>query len=91
MIIFNRNAFLIISLSFLLFSYNETAASNIKTEGISNSQVQPSYAEITLNKIFHDFGNVNEGKIAETIFEYTNTPDGGQLLRIQAFVKPKNN
>ena len=91
MMIFNRNTFLIISLYFLLFSYNETAASKIKTEGISNSQVQPSYAEITFDRIFHDFGNVNEGKIAETISAFTNTPDGGQLLRIQAFVKPKNN
>ena len=89
--IFNRNTFLIISLSFFLFLYNKTSASKIKTEGISNSQVQPSYAEITFDRIFHDFGNVNEGKIAETIFAFTNTPDGGQLLRIQAFVKPKNN
>ena len=89
--IFNRNTFLIISLSFLLFSYIETAASKIKTEGISNSQVQPSYGEITFDRIFHDFGNVNEGKIAETTFAFTNTPDGSQLLRIQAFVKSKNN
>ena len=91
MMIFNRNIFLIISLSFLLFSYIETAASKIKTEGISNSQVQPSYGEITFDRIFHDFGNVNEGKIAETTFAFTNTPDGSQLLRIQAFVKSKNN
>ena len=75
----------------MLFSYNETVACKIKTEGISNSQVQSSYAEITFDRLFHDFGNVNEGEIAETIFEYTNTPDGVQLLRIQAFVKPKNN
>ena len=91
MMIFNRNIFLIISLSFLLFSCNETAASKIKTDGISNSQVQPSYGEITFDRIFHDFGNVNEGKIAETTFAFTNTPDGSQLLRIQAFVKSKNN
>tara|TARA_S200000501_G_C20815476_1_gene740354 strand:- start:34 stop:309 length:276 start_codon:yes stop_codon:yes gene_type:complete len=91
MMIFNRNIFLIISLSFLLFSYNETAAIKIKAEGISNSQVQPSYGEITFDRIFHDFGNVNEGKIAETTFAFTNTPDGSQLLRIQAFVKSKNN
>ena len=91
MMILNRNIFIIISLSLLLFSCNETAASKIKNDGKLNSQVQPSYAEITFDKIFHDFGNVNEGEIAETIFEYTNTPDGVQLLRIQAFVKPKNN
>ena len=91
MMIFNRNIFLLISLSFFLYQYNETAPINIKAEGISNSQVQPSYGEITFDRIFHDFGNVNEGKIAETTFAFTNTPDGSQLLRIQAFVKSKNN
>tara|TARA_B100000768_G_scaffold140499_1_gene131992 strand:+ start:488 stop:904 length:417 start_codon:yes stop_codon:yes gene_type:complete len=137
------------SLSLLLFSCNETAASKIKADSKSNSDLKPSYAEITFDKIFHDFGNVNEGEIAKTIFSFTNTgendlyivdavgscgctvpkypknipikpgengeievnfdtngrpslqqkmikvsantPDGGQLLRIQAFVEPKNN
>jgi len=146
---FNRNIFMIMSLSLLLFSCNETAASKIKADSKSNSELQSSYAEITFDKIFHDFGNVNEGVIAKTIFSFTNTgendlyivdavgscgctvpkypknipikpgengeievnfdtngrpslqqkmikvsantPDGGQLLRIQAFVEPKNN
>ncbi|MDA9211489.1 DUF1573 domain-containing protein [Flavobacteriaceae bacterium] len=146
--ILNRNIFIIISLSVLLFSCNETAASKIKTDVKSSPQAQPSYAEITFDKIFHDFGNVNEGVIAKTIFSFTNTgendlyivdavgscgctvpkypkntpikpgengeievnfdtngrpslqqkmikvsantPDGGQLLRIQAFVESKN-
>ena len=137
------------SLSLLLFSCNETAASKIKADSKSNSDLKPSYAEITFDKISHDFGNVNEGVIAKTIFSFTNTgendlyivdavgscgctvpkypknipikpgengeievnfdtngrpnlqqkmikvsantPDGGQLLRIQAFVEPKNN
>ena len=137
------------SLSLLLFSCNETAASKIKADSKSNSDLKPSYAEITFDKIYHDFGNVNEGEIAKTIFTFTNTgendlyivdavgscgctvpkypknipikpgengeievnfdtkgrpnlqqkiikvsantPDGGQLLRIQAFVEPKNN
>lgn len=136
------------SLSLLLFSCNETAASKIKADSKSNSDLQPSYAEITFDKISHDFGNVNEGEIAKTIFTFTNTgendlyivdavgscgctvpkypknipikpgengeievnfdtngrpnlqqkmikvsantPDGGQLLRIQAFVESKN-
>ena len=147
--IFNRNIFIIMSLSLLLFSCNETAASKIKADSKSNSDLQPSYAEITFDKIYHDFGYVNEGVIAKTIFSFTNTgendlyivdavgscgctvpkypknipikpgengeievnfdtngrpslqqkmikvsantPDGGQLLRIQAFVEPKNN
>ena len=136
------------SLSLLLFSCNETAASKIKADSKSNSDLQPSYAEITFDKINHDFGNVNEGEIAKTIFTFTNTgkndlyivdavgscgctvpkypknipikpgengeievnfdtngrpnlqqkmikvsantPEGGQLLRIQAFVESKN-
>ena len=146
--ILNRNIFIIISLSVLLFSCNETAASKIKTDVKLSPQAQPSYAEITFDKISHDFGNVNEGEIAKTIFTFTNTgendlyivdavgscgctvpkypknipikpgengeievnfdtngrpnlqqkmikvsantPDGGQLLRIQAFVESKN-
>tara|TARA_B100001175_G_scaffold182488_1_gene154928 strand:- start:145 stop:591 length:447 start_codon:yes stop_codon:yes gene_type:complete len=147
--LFNRSVFIFITFSTLLFSCNETAASKIKNDVKSNSQVQPSYAEITFDEIFHDFGIVNEGEIAKTIFSFTNTgendlyivdavgscgctvpkypknipikpgengeievnfdtkgrpnlqqkiikvsantPDGGQLLRIQAFVEPKNN
>ncbi|MDA9276493.1 DUF1573 domain-containing protein [Flavobacteriaceae bacterium] len=136
------------SLSLLLFSCNETAASKIKADSKSSSDLKPSYAEITFDKISHDFGNVNEGEIAKTIFTFTNTgendlyivdavgscgctvpkypknipikpgengeievnfdtngrpnlqqkmikvsantPEGGQLLRIQAFVESKN-
>ena len=136
------------SLSLLLFSCNETAASKIQADSKSNSDLKPSYAEITFDKISHDFGNVNEGEIAKTIFTFTNTgendlyivdavgscgctvpkypknipikpgengeievnfdtngrpnlqqkmikvsantPEGGQLLRIQAFVESKN-
>ena len=136
------------SLSLLLFSCIETAASKIKADSKSNSDLKPSYAEITFDKISHDFGNVNEGEIAKTIFTFTNTgendlyivdavgscgctvpkypknipikpgengeievnfdtngrpnlqqkmikvsantPEGGQLLRIQAFVESKN-
>ena len=146
---FNKNIFIIISFSILLYACNETAASKIKSDNQLNPPAQPSYAEITFDKIFHDFGNVKEGEIAKTIFSFTNTgendlyivdavgscgctvpkypkniaikpgdngeievnfdtngrpslqqkmikvsantPDGGQLLRIQAFVEPKNN
>ena len=69
--IFNRNIFIIMSLSLLLFSCNETAASKIKADSKSNSDLQPSYAEITFDKIYHDFGNVNEGEIAKTIFTFS--------------------
>ncbi|MFL2622461.1 MAG: DUF1573 domain-containing protein [Candidatus Marisimplicoccus sp.] len=149
MMIFNRNIFIIIGLSFFLFACNESAASKIKNNNQSNTQAQPSYAEITFDRLFHDFGLVSEGEIAKTIFTFTNTgendlyivdavgscgctvpkypknipikpgdngeievnfdtngrpnlqqkmikvsantPEGGQLLRIQAFVESKNN
>tara|TARA_Y100000385_G_scaffold203271_1_gene210552 strand:- start:303 stop:752 length:450 start_codon:yes stop_codon:yes gene_type:complete len=149
MMIFNRNILIIAGLSFFLIACNDSAASKIKADNQSNTQAQPSYAEITFDKIFHDFGNVKEGEIAKTIFTFTNTgendlyivdavgscgctvpkypknipikpgangeievnfdtngrpnlqqkmikvsantPDGGQLLRIQAFVESKNN
>ena len=145
----SRYLFMAIGISLFLFSCDESAASKIKTNNKSESQVQPSYAEITFDNIFHDFGNIKEGEIAKTIFKFTNTgkndlyivdavgscgctvpkypkniaikpgdngeievnfdsngrlnlqqkmikvsantPDGGQLLRIQAFVEPKNN
>ncbi len=146
---FYRNVCLVVAMSLFLFACNETAASKIKTDNESSSQAQPSYAEITFDNIFHDFGNIKEGEIAKTIFKFTNTgkndlyivdavgscgctvpkypknvaikpggngeievnfdsngrpnlqqkmikvsantPEGGQLLRIQAFVEPKNN
>tara|TARA_B100001093_G_scaffold188238_1_gene180791 strand:- start:586 stop:1035 length:450 start_codon:yes stop_codon:yes gene_type:complete len=144
----SRYLFMAIGISLFLFSCDESAASKIKTNNKSESQVQPSYAEITFDKLLHDFGNIKEGEIAKTIFTFTNTgendlyivdavgscgctvpkypknipikpgetgevevnfdtngrpdfqqkmvrvsantTDGGQLLRIQAFVEPKN-
>lgn len=144
----SRYLFMAIGISLFLFSCNESAASKIKNNNKSESQVQSSYAEITFDKLLHDFGNIKEGEIAKTIFTFTNTgendlyivdavgscgctvpkypknipikpgetgevevnfdtngrpdfqqkmvrvstntSDGGQLLRIQAFVEPKN-
>ena len=71
--IFNRNILIIAGLSFFLIACNDSAASKIKADNQSNAQAQPSYAEITFDKIFHDFGNVKEGEIAKTIFTFTNT------------------
>ena len=149
MMILNRNIFIIISLSvFYCFHVMKLLQVRLKLIVSQILKLQPSYAEITFDKIFHDFGNVNEGEIAKTIFSFTNTgendlyivdavgscgctvpkypknipikpgengeievnfdtngrpnlqqkmikvsantPDGGQLLRIQAFVESKN-
>ena len=132
-----------------MFSCNESASSKIKPDNLNKTQYQASYAEITFDRIFHDFGAIKEGEIVKTVFSFTNTGEndlyivdaigscgctvpkypknvaikpgesgeievnfdsngrpnlqqkmvkisanttsGGQLLRIQAFVEPKNN
>ena len=130
-------------------SCKDNASSKIKSDNQNKTQVQQSYAEITFDRIFHDFGTIKEGEIAKTVFSFTNTGEndlyivdaigscgctvpkypkniaikpgesgeievnfdsngrpslqqkmvkvsantlsGGELLRIQAFVEPKNN
>ena len=145
----NRHIIIFLLTSFILISCNESASSKIKSDNQNKTQVQQSYAEITFDRVFHDFGFINEGEIVKTIFKFTNTsendlyivdaigscgctvpkypknvpikpgetgeievnfdtngrpdlqqkmvkvsantPSGGQLLRIQAFVEPKIN
>ena len=145
----NRHIIIFLLTSFILISCNESASSKIKSDNQNKTQVQQSYAEITFDRIFHDFGTIKEGEIAKTVFSFTNTGEndlyivdaigscgctvpkypknipikpgesgkievnfdsngrpslqqkmvkvsantlsGGELLRIQAFVEPKNN
>ena len=147
--IYLRNFLTIITLSFFFSACNESASSKINPNNKSSIQKESNYAEITFDKVFHDFGMVREGEIVKTIFKFTNTsendlyivdamgscgctvpkfpknvpikpggtgeievnfdtngrpdlqqkmvkvsantPNGGQLLRIQAFVEPKIN
>lgn len=147
--IYLRNFLTIITLSFFFSACNESASSKINPNNKSSIQKESNYAEITFDKVFHDFGMVSEGEIVKTIFKFTNTsendlyivdamgscgctvpkypknvpikpggtgeievnfdtngrpdlqqkmvkvsantPSGGQLLRIQAFVEPKIN
>lgn len=147
--IYLRNFLTIITLSFFFSACNESASSKINPNNKSSIQKESNYAEITFDKVFHDFGMVSEGEIVKTIFKFTNTsendlyivdamgscgctvpkypknvpikpggtgeievnfdtngrpelqqkmvkvsantPTGGQLLRIQAFVEPKIN
>jgi hypothetical protein len=144
-----RNFLTIIILSFFFSACNESASSKINPNNKSSIQKESNYAEITFDRVFHDFGMVSEGEIVKTIFKFTNTsendlyivdamgscgctvpkypknipikpggtgeievnfdtngrpdlqqkmvkvsantPSGGQLLRIQAFVEPKIN
>lgn len=147
--IYLRNFLTIIILSFFFSACNESASSKINPNNKSSIQKESNYAEITFDRVFHDFGMVSEGEIVKTIFKFTNTsendlyivdamgscgctvpkypknvpikpggtgeievnfdtngrpdlqqkmvkvsantPNGGQLLRIQAFVEPKIN
>ncbi len=147
--IYLRNFLTIITLSFFFSACNESASSKINPNNKSSIQKESNYAEITFDRVFHDFGMVSEGEIVKTIFKFTNTsendlyivdamgscgctvpkypknvpikpgetgeievnfdtngrpdlqqkmvkvsantPTGGQLLRIQAFVEPKIN
>ena len=144
-----RHIIIFLFTSLILISCNESASSKIKSDNQNKTQVQQSYAEITFDRIFHDFGAIKEGEIVKTVFSFTNTGEndlyivdaigscgctvpkypknvaikpgesgeievnfdsngrpnlqqkmvkisanttsGGQLLRIQAFVEPKNN
>ena len=144
-----RHIIIFLFSSLILISCNESASSKIKSDNQNKTQVQQSYAEITFDRIFHDFGIIKEGEIAKTVFSFTNTGEndlyivdaigscgctvpkypkniaikpgesgeievnfdsngrpnlqqkmvkvsantlsGGELLRIQAFVEPKNN
>ena len=145
--IYLRNFLTIITLSFFFSACNESASSKINPNNKLSIQKESNYAEITFDRVFHDFGLVSEGEIVKTIFKFTNTsendlyivdamgscgctvpkypknvpikpggtgeievnfdtngrpdlqqkmvkvsantPTGGQLLRIQAFVEPK--
>ena len=147
--IYLRNFLTLITISFFFSACDESASSKINPVNKSSIQKESNYAEITFDRVFHDFGMVSEGEIVKTIFKFTNTsendlyivdamgscgctvpkypknvpikpggtgeievnfdtngrPDlqqkmvkvsanttnGGQLLRIQAFVEPKIN
>ncbi len=63
----------------ILFSFlacNESASKKINTD-VAQNQISKDrkYAEITFDRIFHDFGNVNEGEIAKTVFTFINTSE----------------
>ena len=63
----------------ILFSFlacNESASKKINTD-VGQNQISKDrkYAEITFDRIFHDFGNVNEGEIVKTVFTFTNTSE----------------
>ena len=72
---FNRNVLIVLSLSFLFFSCNENASSKIKSVNQTDVQANLKFAEMSFDKISHDFGNIQEGELVKTVFKFTNTGD----------------
>tara|TARA_B100000989_G_C19461910_1_gene436613 strand:+ start:432 stop:872 length:441 start_codon:yes stop_codon:yes gene_type:complete len=66
---------LIVCISALFYSCNESASSKIKTDVNSNLNSEILYSEITFDKVIHDFGNITEGEVVKTSFKFTNTGD----------------
>ena len=62
-----RHIIIFLLTSFVLFSCNESASSKIKPDNQNKTQYQASYAEITFDRIFHDFGAIKEGEIVKTV------------------------
>ena len=146
---FNKIFFLHIILLSTLFSCNNSNSNGNNFDSNAENKFTLNNAELTFDRIFHDFDTIQEGDIVKTTFKFTNTgvndlyisnavgscgctipsyprnipikpgesgeievnfdsngrpnlqqkmvkisantSSGGQLLRIQAFVEPKNN
>ncbi len=73
--IYLRNFLTFIILSFFFFACDESASSKIKLDNKPIIQKESNYAEITFDRVFHDFGMVSEGEIVKTIFKFTNTSE----------------
>ena len=73
--IYLRNFLTILTLSFFFSACNESASSKINPNNKSSIQKESNYAEITFDRVFHDFGMVSEGDIVKTIFKFTNTSE----------------
>ena len=70
-----RNFLTLITLTFFFSACSESASSKINPDIKSSIQKESSYAEITFDRVFHDFGLVSEGEIVKTVFKFTNTSD----------------
>ena len=75
-----RNIIIFLFTPLILISCNESASSKIKSDNQNKTQVQQNYAEITFDRIFHDFGEIQEGDIVEAVFEFTNTGKNDLLI-----------
>ena len=67
---------ILLTISFSFLACNASASKKINTD-LAQNQISKDrkYAEITFDRIFHDFGNVNEGEMVKTVFTFTNTSE----------------
>ena len=67
---------ILLTIFFSFLACNESASKKINTD-VAQNQISKDrkYAEITFDRIFHDFGNVNEGEMVKTVFTFTNTSE----------------
>ncbi len=72
------------TISFFLISCNDNPSKKIKTENVQKSQERINtvfeYPTIDFDKINHDFGEIRDGDIVETVFTFTNS--GNSDLKI---------
>jgi len=78
-------AFVIVfTISFLLTSCNADPSKKIKSENVESSQKRVNavfdYPTIEFDKTNHDFGEIRDGDIVETVFTFTNS--GSSDLKI---------
>ena len=73
--VYLRNFLTLITLTFFFSACSESASSKINPDIKSSIKKESSYAEITFDRVFHDFGLVSEGEIVKTVFKFTNTSD----------------
>jgi len=71
----------LLTILFSLLACNESASKKINTD-VAQTQMSKDrkYAEITFDRIFHDFGNVTEGEIVKTFFTFTNTSENDLFI-----------
>ena len=72
-----RHIIIFLFTSLILISCNESASSKIKSDNQNKTQVQQSYAEITFDRIFHDFGTIKDIPVGTCATAY-NDPEFGK-------------
>lgn len=75
--IYKMKSFILATLALLFLGCSENASKKVKQENVAEASVRQEANEdlpvMSLDRIEHDFGNINEGDVVETSFAFTNT------------------